>query len=710
MTSLKEKEVFARLPRSLKGLERLALNLRWSWDRETRALFEGIDAELWGQVRENPVALIGRLDTARLEALAEDPEFAARLEATCSALDEYMTGCEEPKVAYLSMEYGLHESVQLYSGGLGVLSGDHLKAASDLGVPLVAVGLLYRKGYFTQRLDAAGNQFERLPHVDPGEMPVRQVCDDDGAPLVIDVEVGDRSVRSRVWLLQVGKVALYLLDTDLSDNSDDDRRISWQLYVGDRRMRLEQEIVLGVGAVRLLEDRLGIMPETYHLNEGHCALSLIERLTRDARGGGGFEQACDRVRARTVFTTHTPVPAGNEEFDAELIEEHFSGGAQALGIEREELLGLGSIGDDVDEEAAANEPEVSADGAEEEVEKRTFSLTVLALKLSRYSNAVSRLHGEVCREMWRGIWPALDVDQVPISHITNGVHGPTWVGGSVACAQAAAGNETAIPLDALWRAHSEQKAALIGFIRRRLVAEGLRRGEAEADLEALAEGLTEKPLTVGFARRFATYKRGALLLEDLDALDALVNNPKRPMQLLFAGKAHPADPAGKRIIQSVFPRLAGRALRGAGGLRRGLRHGARAAAHRGRGSLAEQPGPAHGGLRHERHEGGHERGAQLLDSRRLVGRGRRGGLRVLRRGTVGSGAGGPEAGRGGQVGAGRPARPGGRAHVLRARTGRGTRPVGRDHAAGCPGSLPQVQRAPDGGRLPAPRLRGLTLS
>ena len=554
MTTLRKKKALARLPAPLAGLERLALNARWSWDCATRDLFAGMDGELWREIRENPVALLARIDVARLEDLSSDGDFLARIDERCADLDAYTADREGARFAYLSMEYALHESIPLYSGGLGVLSGDHLKAASDRGIPLVAVGLLYRKGYFTQRLDREGRQFERLPHLDPETTPVQLVCGDDGRELIVEVEIGDRAIGSRVWLLQVGKVDLYLLDTDVEENGDDDRRISWQLYIGDRRTRLEQEIVLGVGAVRLLEGALGILPETYHLNEGHCALSLIERLGRDAAQGGGIERAVERVRSRTVFTTHTPVAAGNEEFDADLVAEHFAAAAEEIGLPLGELLGLGAV-----------------DGRE----TGAFSLTVLALKLSRYSNAVSRLHGEVCREMWRDIWPELDLDRVPISHITNGVHGPTWMGRPV---RALLSDRTAysptendgdpvawsgvgdIPAGALWEVHLAQKAILVEHLRRRVADEARRRGEDPG-------GGIESPdvLTVGFARRFATYKRGTLLLHDLDRLDAIVNDPERPLRLVFAGKAHPADEGGKDLIRRVFdvsrePRFAGRVV------------------------------------------------------------------------------------------------------------------------------------------------------
>ena len=520
-------------------LNDLAYNLRWAWHAPTRDFFRGLDPDLWETVDGNPVALLRRIDPDRLEA----DGVAGRAEALRDDLQRYLRAGDtwfdddggsrdHPLVAYFSAEFGLAASLRIYSGGLGVLAGDHLKSASDLGIPLVGVGLLYREGYFEQGLDGDGRQTERFPVADFDDLPVRPVTRPDGSPLRLKLPFPGRHVTFRVWRAEVGRVRLFLLDTDVPENSDEDRRMTARLYGGGQERRIAQEMLLGMGGYRALAE-LGIEPETFHMNEGHSAFLALD-LARDLMQAEDLEfaTAAERARGRCVFTTHTPVPAGHDRFPKPLVSRYLTDTAHALGLGIDELMELGR--------------EVPGKGP--------LTMTVLAIRLARSTNGVSALHGQVTREMWQGLWPERPVDEVPIDHITNGIHVPTWVHPAVAETygvdpdRIGIEDEDAPDPDAarLWAVHQERRHALVAYVKHTTGVE-----------------LHPEALTIAFARRFATYKRATLLLRDLDRLDGILNHPDRPAQVIFAGKAHPDDEGGKALIARIGdvardPRFRGR--------------------------------------------------------------------------------------------------------------------------------------------------------
>jgi starch phosphorylase len=508
-------------------LNDLAFNLRWDWDAPTRDLFRDLDPGLWESVEHNPVALLRRLDRDRVDA----DRFAPRVDAAWRDLRAYLephgvwfgeeAPAGEPLVAYFSAEYGLTESLRIYSGGLGVLAGDHLKSASDLGIPLVAVGLLYREGYFVQAIGPGGGQRESFPAADFEDLPLRAAVRPDGSPLQVAIPFPGRHVSARVWRLQVGRVPLYLLDTDVPGNDDDDRRLTARLYGGESEMRIAQEIVLGMGGYRAL-DALGIRPRAYHMNEGHSAFLGLD-LVRDLMQARqlGLQAAMEAARERCVFTTHTPVPAGHDRFDRPLMERYFTATARSLDLDMDRLMDLGR-----EHPGDADEP---------------FIMTVLATRLAGQINGVSELHGAVSREMWQDLWPDRRLADVPIGHITNGVHLPSWVHPAIAEAYGVPPRDLGLDdreptpdPQRLWRLREERRAELVTYVRERVGAE-----------------LDPGALTIAFARRFATYKRATLLFRDLDRLERLLCNPDRPVQLLFAGKAHPRDQGGKGLIRQI---------------------------------------------------------------------------------------------------------------------------------------------------------------
>ncbi|MCU0662427.1 MAG: alpha-glucan family phosphorylase [Myxococcota bacterium] len=561
--------VVPALPASLSRLSELAHNLWWSWHTDAMELFEELDENLWIESNHNPVRTLGRGRPEILFAKSRDKAFLKKYERVLSDLDAYLArpmrrfesaqcvSLERP-IAYFSMEFCLHECLPIYSGGLGVLSGDHLKAASDLGIPLVAVGLFYRQGYFKQSLDSKGNQVEQYPFLDASTLPISAVRRSDGREARVSMEIAGRQVQARIWRVAVGRVSLYLLDCDVDENSPRDRQITWQLYGGDRRTRIEQEIVLGIGGTKVIEDVLGMHPAVFHLNEGHCGFLLFDRIRRFMERGMSFGEAREAVKATSVFTTHTPVPAGNESFELSLMEQYFTSLAPKLGISFDELVELG----------------LSRSGTATE----SFSMTVLALKLTSHANAVSKLHGVVCRQMWKDVWKDVAVEEVPITAITNGIHLTSWIGPNM---QRLLGQYTdidwdtnhddsdawagvdGIPDEMLWYEHTAQKRRLYDEVRQRVLRDYSRRGEDPRLIRDVVESLDANALTVGFARRFATYKRAALLFKDRPALVRLLNDPEKPMMFLFAGKAHPADGMGKDLIryiveQSRTPELRGR--------------------------------------------------------------------------------------------------------------------------------------------------------
>ncbi len=547
----------------------LARNLWWSWHPEVINLFRDLDPIRWRQLDHSPIALLSEFTPERLEMRAAELVLYSRINHAYRRLKEYVsevplwgrthTGVLGSKpVAYFSLEFGVHESVPVYSGGLGVLSGDHIKSASALGVPLVAIGLFYDQGYFKQHLDSNGWQQEEYLDTKVENLPMEPALGPDGKPVKVEICTRAGCLLVKVWLMRVGRVKLYLLDCDVPSNSPEDRELTSRLYGGDHRTRIRQELVAGVGGIRALE-ALGISPGVYHLNEGHSAFATLEAIrVRMKDDGVSFDDALRDVAHHTVFTTHTPVPAGHDRFDGSLIEEHLGPLRDELGISFEQLMGLGRV--------------------EPQNEHETFCMTVLGLKLSRRANAVSNLHGHVTRRMWAHLWPWRVEEEIPIGHITNGVHVESWLAWQMQQLYDRHfptgwmrnlwepgvwdGIHDVDPGE-LWETHYTMKNLLLAFVRRRVSRQCRRRGESDEAVEAARNILDPNFLTLGFGRRFATYKRADLILTDPDRLSALVNDPDRPLQIIFAGKAHPADEPGKKLIQKIAnlrhdPRFAGR--------------------------------------------------------------------------------------------------------------------------------------------------------
>jgi glycogen phosphorylase len=535
----------------------LARNLWWSWDYNSASLFLDLDPPRWSQLNHNPISLLGGLPLARLENRAAELMLHSRVNYAYRRLLEYLeadrtwgaryAGVLRPHpVAYFSAEFGLHESLPVYSGGLGVLAGDHIKSASDLDIPLIGIGMFYGQGYFRQRLDLGGWQREEYLETDLNQLPMEVAIGKDGRPVVVEIETRSGRLQAKVWRVKVGRRDLLLLDSDVEGNAPEDRELTSRLYGGDLRIRIRQELLLGVGGLRALK-ALGISPGVLHLNEGHSGFAVLEAIrTRMEDEGIGFDAAVPRVSREVVFTTHTPVPAGHDRFNAALVEEHIGPLREALGLSQEKLLALGRENPDNIHEL--------------------FCMTVLALRLSRRANAVSALHAEVSRAMWTGLFQGKAEDDVPIGHITNGVHVPSWLAPHMfrlydrhlgtgwhqrsSEAKIWEGIEN-VDDGELWETHLNLKSHLIEFVRRRAVEQAQRRGELPDVLQRLARVLSPDALTIGFARRFATYKRANLILKDMEKLASMVNDPNRPVQFVFAGKAHPLDEPGKRVLQQI---------------------------------------------------------------------------------------------------------------------------------------------------------------
>ena len=541
-----------RLPEALAPLARLAYNYRWSWLPEGEDLFRPLDPRRWELCLHNPVRLLDETPTGRLEQAAAEHGLAERARAAEELVGSELArppatdGMEAGRpVAFFCAEYGIHRSLPIYSGGLGALAGDFVKEASDQGLPFVAVGLMYHQGYFRQRIDAGGWQHEYWVDTDPERLPAALVRGADGRTLTLPVPIGTREVTAQVWRVDVGRVPLYLLDVDRPENDPRMRWISSRLYVGDAETRLGQYVLLGVGGVRAL-DALGIEPATIHMNEGHAALAPLELARQELDRGATMDEALERARSRTVFTTHTPVPAGNDDYPAD----------QALGAVHEIAVRLGGAGCNV-LGLARTHPD---DGGE------PFGVTQLALRASRAANGVSRRHGQVARTMWRELWPGRSEEEVPIGHVTNGVHLPTWIGPSIRqtldrhlgegwqqrAAEAATWDAIdAIPAAELWDARVQQRAELVAYLRDRSVADRLARNDLPEYVHAAERAFSPDVLTIGFARRIATYKRLGLLAQDPERTLALFTGP-RPIQVVLAGKAHPRDDEAKHMLQSVF--------------------------------------------------------------------------------------------------------------------------------------------------------------
>jgi len=535
----------------------LARNLWWSWDHDSTSLFRDLDPVNWRQLNHNPVSLLGEIPLGRLERRAGELVLHGRINYAYRRQQEYLqadrswgathAGVLRPRpVAYFSAEFGLHESIPVYSGGLGVLAGDHIKSASDLDIPLIGIGLFYGQGYFRQRLDRNGWQEEEYLQTDINQLPMEPAIGRHGEPVTVQIETRSGAIRAKVWRVKVGRCDLLLLDSNVEGNAPEDRELTSRLYGGDGRVRIRQELLLGVGGFRALK-AMAITPGVLHLNEGHSGFALLEAIrSRMQDEGLDFHRALPRVAREVVFTTHTPVAAGHDRFHAGLIEEHLGPLREQMGLSHDALMSLGR-------ENPGNPHE-------------EFCMTVLGLRVSRRSNAVSALHGEVSRAMWTGLYPGRPEDAVPIGHITNGVHVPTWLAPQMfrlydrhlgtgwhehsGDAHIWEGIEN-VDDGELWETHLSLKSRLLEFMRRRAVAQARHRGEPGETLQKLGRLFSPDALTIGFARRFATYKRANLILADIEKLAAMVNDPKRPVQFVFAGKAHPRDDPGKRVLQQI---------------------------------------------------------------------------------------------------------------------------------------------------------------
>ena len=547
---VKEFLVRPALPPALSRMSDLAYNLLWTWDHNIRSLFRRLDSALWKNCGHNPVLMLGRVPQATLERAAADPRFLAAYRRACERFSTYVERSEPSEgrlIAYFSMEYGMVECMPIYGGGLGVLSGDHLKAASDGGVPLVAVGLLYQKGYLQQSLNPDGWQQERNPVNDFYTLPVRPVRDDQGQEVMVKVKLPTGTVFIKVWCINVGRVKLYLLDTNIPENDHaEHREITAQLYGGDIITRIRQEIVLGIGGLRAL-DRLGLKPTVWHMNEGHSAFLSVERmrlLIEEQRLG--FDEAFEACRSNSVFTTHTSVPAGIDLFDPGLLYEFFGEYCRESGIPFDKFLTLGRF--------------------RSENHQEPFSMAIAAIKTASFRNAVSCLHRQVSQEMWQELWPKLPVWEVPITSVTNGVHLFTWLNGDLALLYDQYLQPDwrerysdpkiwdlveDIPNQELWEAHRRRKRNLVNFVRERAVTAAMSRKASPAEQRRLSEVLEPDTFTIGFARRFATYKRATLLFRDVERLKRLLTNKERPVQIVIAGKAHPKDLPGKTLIREI---------------------------------------------------------------------------------------------------------------------------------------------------------------
>ena len=539
-------------------LTELASNYWWSWEPEVTNIFRAIDPIRWSALAHNPVLLLEEYPPDELEQRSRELVLHSSINRAYRRWLEYMDSDEtwgdthagvlgRRPVAYFSAEFGIHESLPIYSGGLGVLAGDHLKSASDLGIPLVGIGLFYDEGYFSQHLDPNGWQQESYKEVNTAHLPIRPALGASGKPVVISVDTRGGKIFARVWHVHVGRINLYLLDTDIPENKDEDRHLTARLYGGDHRTRIRQEVMLGIGGVRALR-ALGIQPSVIHMNEGHSAFAPLEVIRlRMKEDGLPFDEALRETAAMGVFTTHTPVPAGHDRFDAGLIEEHVGPLADELGLGHDGLMGLGRV-----------DPQNISE---------SFCMTVLAFKLSRRANAVSSLHGVVSRRMWANLWPWRSEDEIPIGHITNGVHVPSWLSAQMRSIydrllppdwsrrsgepEVWAGIES-VTSGELWETHQSLKSRLIVYCRKQLANQAKRRGESDQRIAELSEVLDARYLTIGFARRFAPYKRADLIANDLERLRRIINDSEHPVQFIFAGKAHPRDEHGKSIVQRIY--------------------------------------------------------------------------------------------------------------------------------------------------------------
>jgi starch phosphorylase len=549
--------VVPKLPERINKLNELAYNLWWSWNTHAVSVFESIDQELWIECEENPVRFLQQVSSKKLEAAADNHEYLLIYDNIINQFNTYMNADDtwfirnfpdkkDNIIAYFSAEYGLHETLPMYSGGLGILSGDHCKSASDLGLPFVAVGLLYKQGYFRQQLNQEGWQEAKFIKQNISELPIQATKDQNGNDVIISTDFPGRTVHAKVWEIHVGRIKIYMMDTDIPENNFDDRHITSILYGGEQEMRISQEIILGIGGIKML-DALGIKPSVYHLNEGHSAFCTLEIMRKLIQYEGlSFHNAREVVAASTVFTTHTPVPAGSDRFPLYLMDKYFSNVWTSLGINRHQFMEMGS----------STHPD----------SRDVFNMTILALKTAGQRNGVSKLHGMVSRNIFNHVWERIPEEEVPIGSITNGIHTATWLNPSLKDLYGKYlgqnweenihdtkmwRNIDNIPDEALWDAHMANKQKMIDFIRDRVKTQKIRNGEAPEEIESIDKMLDPNALTIGFARRFATYKRATLIFRNLSRLQRILNNPAMPVQIIFAGKAHPADYPGQELIKHI---------------------------------------------------------------------------------------------------------------------------------------------------------------
>jgi len=554
------------IPERIGRLPELANNLWWSWHPEARFVFRTLDYPLWRLSGHNPVQQLYEISREKLEAAAGDPHFLSLYDTAVSAYDNHMNddsswyksrhgGALPGPVAYFSMEYAIHNSLPIYAGGLGVLAGDLCKEASDLGLPMVAVGFMYPQGYFQQRISAEGLQEEVYRQLDFSKAPVSPILSSDGKKCLVEVRLKDRTLHIGAWLVKLGRVNLYLLDTAIEPNEPEDRELSSRLYTADREHRLQQEILLGIGGVRVFR-KLGISPSVWHANEGHTAFMMLERIREEAEKGAGFQEAAATVQETSIFTTHTPIPAGHDVFADKLIEQYFDHYWPSLGIDREAFLDLGRY-----------------DGSGDS----SFNMTILSLKTSGYRNAVSQLHGRVTRRMWSGLWADHTEDSVPVTHVTNGIHVPTWIAlenrqlyGKYLGNDWIEKHDEAglwqriddIPDEELWAVHQILKRKLFHIIMERAQQRWAQGEATPQQILAMGSLLDHDALTIGFVRRFAEYKRPYLLFQDVQRLKSIVNDRWHPVQIVFAGKSHPADTASKALLQKVYTMARNREFQG----------------------------------------------------------------------------------------------------------------------------------------------------
>ncbi|MCF7740690.1 MAG: alpha-glucan family phosphorylase [Candidatus Marinimicrobia bacterium] len=556
MKPAKSFTVSPNLPKKLERLRDLAFNLRWTWDDETRNLFSRMDMDLWEEVDHDPVAMLNKIDQDTLEQLANDDSYVYSLDKVLVDFDLYLESTpwfhkrdeysEDLNIAYFSMEFGITESMAIYSGGLGVLSGDHIKSSSEIGIPLTGIGLAYQMGYFSQSFNIDGWQEEKYVFNDFYNWPMKIKTDDQGNPHIISVDFPGRKVYAQIWEASVGRISLYLLDTNIDKNSEEDKKITFELYGGDQEMRIKQEIMLGMGGIKLLND-LGKPNSVIHMNEGHSAFAGLEKIkTLMSDSDLSFYEALEVAKASAVFTTHTPVKAGIDLFSASLIKKYFEDYCKTVGISPNELLDMGKIDKNGDD---------------------SFSMAILAINMAYKTNGVSELHGKVSRKMWKSLWPSALEKEIPISSVTNGIHQPSWLSREMvelfnrylgpAWREEPASSKTwnrvkEIPDGELWRVHQTRRTRLVEFARRSLAKHYRSLDLPEADIQKAESVLDTNALTIGFARRFATYKRGTLIFRDIERLKKIVTDEERPVQIILSGKAHPQDKEGKELIKKIF--------------------------------------------------------------------------------------------------------------------------------------------------------------